>query len=400
LKKDEGAMMTILTQSDTVMPPVQATPLWWRCSYRSIAVQVAVLLCVGAILAFFAWNAMDSAERRNMELGLSFLGREAGFDIGETLIQYDPRQSFAKAMLVGLANTALASLVGLVFATLIGFMIGVGSLVRNRALRTVCTVYVDLFRNVPLLLQLYLWYSIATSLLPAPAEAINVVGIVISKAGIYLPTLHASLNSSSGAIVGTVALAAGIISYILLRRRGWRRSGVFLSLLIFLVAGGTTAFAMGGVTLDHPEWKRFRFVGGTKLSPEFVALTFGLSIYTAGFIAEIVRSGIQAVSKGQREAAEALGLSAVQTLRYILVPQAARVIIPPLTSQYLNLVKNSSLAVAIGYPDLVSIGNTTLNVTGRAIECIGIIMLVYLSVSLAISLAMNAYNKKLALQTR
>jgi len=385
-------------------PPVVAISetgsLWWNRRFRAWIPQALLILLVGAVVSFFAYNASLNIGRQKLSFGLDFLSREAGFGIGETFIEYSSQSSFARAFLTGLVNTIVVSAHALVLATVIGFAVGIGSLSTNQALRRVCLTYVALFRNVPLLLQLYLWYSIATGLLPTSAEAWGAFGVQISRVGVFLPMLHLQPTALSTVAGLAAAIAVGFAVW---RFIFDRRAGVvaFLAILAAALLAGTIALVVaGGASFELPVWQKFRFNGGIKFSPEFSALLVGLSIYSGSFIAEIVRTGILAVKKGQKEAAQALGLSPGQTMRYIVIPQASRVIIPPLTSQYLNLVKNSSLGVAIGYPDLVSIGNTTLNITGRAIECVAIMMAVYLSMSLAISAAMNVYNKKMALRTR
>lgn len=393
-----------MTMHEIHNPPIAATTgtgsFWWDRRFRSWVPQVLLLVLVGAVIWFFAYNASLNIGRQKLSFGLDFLLREAGFGIGETFIDYSSRSSFGRAFLTGLVNTIFVSAYALVLATVIGFVVGIGSLSANQALRRVCLTYVAIFRNVPLLLQLYLWYSIATGLLPTPGEAWGIFGLQISRVGVFLPMLQLQPTAPSIAFGLAAAALAGIAVWRFVFDRRTGRFGLIAIIAIALLAGIITLVATGGASFELPVWQRFRFSGGFKFSPEFAALLVGLSIYTGSFIAEIVRAGILAVKKGQKEAAQALGLSPGQTMRCIVIPQAARVIIPPLTSQYLNLVKNSSLGVAIGYPDLVSIGNTTLNITGRAIECVAFMMAVYLSLSLAISAAMNVYNKKMALRTR
>lgn len=374
--------------------------LWWDRRFRAWIPQVLLLAFLAAAIWFFAYNALSSFGRQKLSFGFDFLSREAGFGIGETLVAYNSQSTFAQAFLAGLVNTIYVSVCALVLATVIGFVVGIGSLSVNQAVRRVCLTYVAIFRNVPLLLQLYLWYSIATALLPDPTKAWGAFGIQISRVGVFIPAVHIQPTILS-IIAGVVA--AAVVGYAIWRYIFDRRVGVVGAALITfvsLLAGLVALLAAGGAYFEFPVWQKFRFAGGMKFSPEFTALLVGLSIYSGSFIAEIVRAGILAVKKGQKEAAQALGLTPWHTMRYIVIPQAARVIIPPLTSQYLNLVKNSSLGVAIGYPDLVSIGNTSLNITGRAIECVAIMMAVYLSLSLAISAAMNVYNNKMALRTR
>ena len=282
---------------------------------------------------------MANLEERRIASGFGFLQREAGFEIGESVfLRYSAANTYLGALLVGLTNTLAVAFIGIVLATGLGTFIGLCRLSRNFLVRNLAASYVEFIRNVPLLVQLFFWYAIITEGMPGPREALSPLpGVFLSNRGIFLPT--------------------------------------FTSV---------------------PELQGFNFVGGMSMTPEFAALLVGLAIYTAAFIAEIVRAGILAVDRGQTEAAHALGLSRPQTTRLIVLPQALRVIVPPLTGQYLNLVKNSTLAVAIGYPDLVSIANTTMNQTGQAIEGVAIIMAVYLTISLSISAFMNWYNAHVA----
>lgn len=374
--------------------------IWWNRRFRAAIQQAILILCLGAVVWFFASNAAVNIDRQKLNFGFDFLSREAGFGIGESLVAYSSQNSFAWAFVVGLANTVGVSLGALFLTTVIGFAVGIGSLSNNTAVRRVCLTYVAMFRNVPLLLQLYLWYSIATGLLPAPAGAWNVLGIYVSRVGVYLPVISFIPTPMSALASLVIAAAAGLGVWRFALHRSTSLLAVLSAVAVAAAAGTATMLLAGDAVIDVPVWEKFRFDGGMKFSPEFCALLLGLSVYTASFVAEIVRAGIVAVKKGQKEAAQALGLTPGQTMRHVIIPQAARVIIPPLTSQYLNLVKNSSLGVAIGYPDFVSIGNTTLNITGRAIECVAIMMAVYLALSLTISALMNLYNKKMALRTR
>lgn len=373
---------------------------WWDRRIRSAVSQgllVAAVVCAGA---YFVWNASGNLSRQNLSFGFGFLSREAGFGIGETVLEYSTQASFRWAFVVGLANTIVVSLHALVIATLLGFAVGIGSLSHNRSLRGVCLAFVAVFRNIPLLLQLYLWYSVLTGLLPPAAEAWTVLGIHITRVGIFLPTVHFEPTPFSLLAGGLVALAAGSALWRFGARADARGMAIVKVVVLSAIVGGMAMLFAGGGEIREPVWQKFRFDGGVKFSPEFSALLLGLAIYTASFIAEIVRAGILAVTKGQREAAYALGLTSGQTLRLVVIPQAARLIVPPLTSQYLNLVKNSSLGVAIGYPDLVSVANTTINISGRAVECVAIIMAVYLSLSLIISAAMNVYHRRIAIRER
>ncbi len=309
---------------------------------RSVAWQAGVLVAVAALLVAIAWQTAENLRLRGIASGFDYLWRAAGFEIAQGPVAYSARDTYARALLVGLINTLRVSIPGILFATSLGLLLGVARLSRIRIASTLATAYVEVFRNTPLLLQLFFWYALWQAL-PAPAEALRPVpGVWLCLRGLFLPAV---------------------------------------------------VWNAGRLALDVPELAGYGFRGGTSISPEFAALLTGLSTYTAAFIAEIVRGGILAVDSGQTEAAEALGLSRARTLRLVVLPQALRVIVPPTTSQFLNLAKNSSLAVGIGYPDLISVTGTTLNQTGQAIEALTLAMLVYLSISLAISLAMNLYNR-------
>ncbi|HEV8719084.1 MAG TPA: ABC transporter permease subunit [Candidatus Binatia bacterium] len=315
---------------------------------RSMVYQALVAAAITLTAWYLIANAMDNLLARRIASGFGFLSREAGFEIGETtLLFYDAGDTYLRAIAVGFLNTFRVASLAIIFSTVLGVLIGLARLSPNWLLAKLASAYVETLRNVPLIVQLFFWYSVITERLPAPAEALNPLpGIFLSNRGFAFPVL---------------------------------------------VPGAPIA-------LEHPVLSGFNFSGGGLLSPEFAALLLGLSLYTGAFIAEIVRAGILAVDRGQFEAAYSLGLSRRQVTRFIVLPQALRVVVPPISSQYLNCTKNSSLAVAIGYPDLVSIVNTTINQTGQAIEGIGIIMLVYLTISLTISGIMNWYNRRYALR--
>jgi len=308
---------------------------------RGLILQAALVAALAAAIGYLAWNTSQNLESRRIASGFSFLWREAGFEIGETaFFAYSAADSYLRALAVGLANTFRVAAIGIVLATLLGTLLGLARLAPNWLLARLAAAYVEVIRNVPLLVQLFFWYAIISEVLPGPRDALNPLpGVFLSNRGI--------------------------------------------------------AFPLPGST---PELTGFNFTGGASLSPEFAALLVGLVSYTAAFIAEIVRAGILSVPRGQFEAAESLGLGRRDAMRQVILPQALRLIVPPLTSQFLNLTKNSSLAVAIGYPDLVSIANTTMNQTGQAIEGIAIIMAVYLTISLSISAFMNWYNRRVALK--
>ena len=308
---------------------------------RGIGYQALALALVAGAAWYLISNTLANLEARRIASGFAFLQREAGFEIGQSFfLSYGAADSYLRALVVGVVNTLTVSLIGIVIATVLGTLVGLARLAPNLLLRMLAGAYVEFMRNVPLLVQLFFWYAIITEVLPHPRAALEPLpGVFLSNRGILLPSLEGA-----------------------------------------------------------PRLEGFNFVGGTAITPEFAALLAGLAVYTAAFIAEIVRAGILAIERGQWDAAQAMGLTRRESLRYVVIPQALRVVIPPLASQYLNLTKNSSLAVAIGYPDLVSIANTTMNQTGQAIEGIAIIMGVYLTISLSISAFMNWYNARISLR--
>jgi general L-amino acid transport system permease protein len=381
---------------------------FWRDSQkRALVFQIVVVVAVLAFLAFIFSNTLNNLDKRGIATGFGFLDRQAGFGILQSLIPFNETNTFGRAFIVGLLNTLLVSAIGIFFATLIGFLLGVARLSRNWLVSRLANVYVEIFRNIPLLLQILFWYFAILPLLPQPRQSMELAGSVfLNRRGLYLPAPVAE----PGLWAVGVALLAAVVGIVVLRRWARRRQDltgqpfpVFWTGLAMLVGLPGLVFLLMGSPLswDYPALKGFNFRGGFTVIPELAALALALSVYTAAFIAEIVRSGILAVSHGQTEAAYALGLRPSTTLRLVIIPQAMRVIIPQLTSQYLNLTKNSSLATAIGYPDLVAVfAGTTLNVTGQAVEIIGMTMGVYLLISLLISLFMNWYNKRMALVER
>lgn len=392
-------------QTPEVPAPRRRRLSWSDPGTRSLLYQAIVIGIVGFVAWYLISNTLYNLSARNISTGFGFLNREAGFAIGESPIAYTPADTYGRAIWVGLLNTLRVSVVGIVLATILGTIIGIARLSRNWLVSSVASVYVEVMRNIPLLLQLFFWYAIITENMPGPRQALEILpGVFLSNRGLKMPTLH---GDAIDWILG--GLAIGIVVVLVVAHWARKRQeatgqifplgSVSIGLLLALPLAG---WMLGGAELDVevPVLKGFNFVGGITLSPEFSALLLGLVVYTAAFIAEVVRSGIQAVGRGQWEAANALGLSRGRVLRLVILPQALRVIIPPMTSQYLNLTKNSSLAVAIGYPDIVSVVNTTLNQTGQAIEGILIIMAAYLTVSLSISIFMNWYNKRIALVER
>jgi len=370
----------------------------------SLALQAAVLVLVAAAVGWLAHTAADNLARQGIASGFDFLHSEAGFGILQSLVDYSEQSSYGRAFLVGLLNTLLVSAIGIVLATVLGFLLGVARLSPNFLVNRLAAVYVEAVRNVPLLLQLFFWYFAVLRALPAPRQGLQWGdSVFLNIRGLYLP--WPAWGGGAGWVAGAVLAALG--GWIVLARlsrarrersgRGWPAHRIGATLLVVLPAA-VAWLAGADVTIDRPALAGFNVRGGIALLPEFVALVVALSLYTAAFIAEIVRAGILAVDRGQSEAGSALGLRRGQVLRLVVIPQALRVIIPPLTSQYLNLTKNSSLAAAIAYPDLVSVfAGTVLNQTGQAIEVIAITMAVYLAISLAIALGMNWYNRATAL---
>ncbi|MCB1955096.1 MAG: amino acid ABC transporter permease [Rhodocyclaceae bacterium] len=374
---------------------------------RALVFQILAVLTVIAFFVYIVHNTLLNMEQRGISTGFGFLDRASGFAILQSLVPYSETSSYGRTFLVGLLNTILVSVLGIFFATLIGFLVGVLRLSKNWLVNRLAMVYIEIFRNIPLLLQIVFWYFAVAFNLPSPRQSLAFgEAVFLNNRGMYVPAPVFG-EGFSMTVAAFVAAAIGVVFLVRWARRRFEATGqtfhtvyaslallLGLPLLVFLVTGAPLHW-------DVPELKGFNFRGGLTIIPELFALTLALSIYTAAFIAETVRSGIQAVSHGQTEAASALGLSHARTLRLVIIPQAMRVIIPPLTSQYLNLTKNSSLAVAIGYPDLVAVfAGTTLNQTGQAVEIIAITMAVYLTLSLSISLFMNWYNAKMALRER
>lgn len=374
--------------------------------YRAIAYQVALCLVLGFLAYSAIQNMATNLARASIATGFAFWNHTAGFDISQTLIPYAPDVStYGRAFVVGLLNTLLVTVLGIIFATILGFVVGIARLSTNFLVARLAGSYVELVRNIPLLLQLLFWYNAVLKALPGVRDSLAVPGGgLVNNRGLFLPR-----PEIAGAEAVAIALLAGIaaaIVFLLLRGRLKRTvsgaTAAAVTALLVLVPPAVALFAGGGaIAFDYPEVGRFNIRGGIEILPEFVALLVGLVTYTASFIAEAVRAGLAAVPKGQTEAASALGLRRGAVLRLIVIPQAMRIIIPPLTNQYLNLTKNSTLAVAIGYPDLVQVfAGTVLNNTGQAVEVIVITMAVYLAISLATSLLMNWYNARIALVER
>jgi len=396
-----------VNKQDSAGPPASTTKPWNDPKVRSIFFQAVLLIAVVFSGMYIFGNTADNLERQGIATGFGFLGTTAGFGIITHLIDYSEASSYGRAFAVGLLNTLLVAFCGIIAATIIGVIVGIARLSKNWLVARMAMVYIETFRNIPLLLQIFFWYFAVLRALPSPKNSVNFAdGVFINNRGIYMP----SAIYEDGFSLVIWALLIAIIGVVVMARWAHKRRDqtgqqfhtvyasigllVGLPLLALIVAGFPLSW-------EIPALKGFNFVGGTVIIPEFVALWISLSIYTASFIAEIVRAGIQAVSHGQTEAAHALGIKAGPTLRLVILPQALRVIIPPLSSQYLNLTKNSSLATAIAYPEMVSVfTGTVLNQTGQAVEIISVTMGVYLSISLGISALMNWYNAKMALVER
>jgi len=387
--------------------PPKVSPIY-DPKIRSIAYQV--ILC--GIIVFLAWsavrNAADNLARAKISSGFGFWNQTAGFDISQTLIEYSAQAgTYGRAFWVGLLNTLLVAAIGVVLATFVGFLVGIARLSKNFLLAKLSAGYVEAIRNVPLLLQLLFWYNAVLKALPDMRDSWAIGGnIFLNNRGFFAP--YPIFGSAIGFVAAAFVVGViGSIAFAAWARKKQERTGVQspvgLVALGLIVGLPVIVFFLAGMpaTLEYPEKGRFNIRGGLEILPEFVALLIGLTLYTGAFIAEVVRAGIMAVSKGQTEAAGALGLRTGPTLKLVVIPQAMRVIIPPLTNQYLNLTKNSSLAVFVGYPDLVQIfTGTVLNQTGQAVEVVMITMAVYLSISLITSLVMNWYNSRIALVER
>jgi general L-amino acid transport system permease protein len=374
---------------------------------RAWLFQIIAVVAVVGIAIYLIHNTVTNLSNRGITSGFAFLDRAAGFGIVQHLVDYEQGDTYGRVFVVGLLNTLLVSALCIVFASFIGFFLGLARLSDNWLLRKLSTFYIETFRNIPPLLQIFFWYFAVLRNLPGPRQAVNAFDLLfLSNRGLYIPSpqIGEGVLAFIGAILLALIISAGLYRYNKMHqiktgqlRRTWPY-GLGLLILLPLLAHGLFGAALHW---DVPALRGFNFRGGMVLIPELAALTLALSVYTSAFIAEIIRAGIQSVPYGQHEAARSLGIPNPVTLRQVIIPQAMRVIIPPLTSQYLNIVKNSSLAAAIGYPDMVSLfAGTVLNQTGQAIETIAITMSVYLIISLTISLLMNIYNRRIALIER
>ncbi|MEJ2168718.1 MAG: ABC transporter permease subunit [Desulfobacterales bacterium] len=386
-------------------PPITPGALWHSAGFRGIIYQVLlVVLVIGTFIYLFS-NAQTAMEKRGISTGFDFLEQESGFAIGEGLLPSSPEDTYLRAFGIAILNTLKVSAVSVVFATIIGTLVGLGRLSSNWVIKRIASIYVELFRNTPQLVQIIFWYTLVTRL-PSPRRAFNpIAGVFLCNRGFIMPwPVGNSIHIWMAA--GFIAGCAGTYALGRWARSHWKRTGryvpVFWYGLGMIIGIPAVIWFLGGAPLDMevPRLSGFNFVGGVSLSPEFLGLAIGLSLYIASFIAEIVRSGIQSVEKGQIEAARAIGLRPGFIFRMVVFPQALRVMIPPAAAQYVSLVKNSSLGVAIGYPELFNVNNTITTLSGNTMECIGIMMAVYLAISFTIALIMNWYNRLVQIKER
>jgi general L-amino acid transport system permease protein len=400
--------MAIDQRADVISRPEPRLTSWFNdARVRGIAAQILFVVVIVALAVWIGTNTYSNLRRANIASGFGFFDNRAGFDISQTPIPYSMETTYGRAFLVGLLNTLIIAAVGIVFASIVGFILGIARLSRNWLIARLATVYIETLRNIPILLQLLFWYKAVLSVLPGPRGGYALpFGSNLSNRGLILPRVHFEAGFSATLIALLVAIVAVVALARWARKRQMatgRQFPTFRTALAILIGLPAIAFVAAGdpMVIEYPELRGFNFAGGFHIAPEFMALALGLVLYTATYIAEIVRSGILAVAHGQTEASRALGLHNGLVLRLVVIPQALRVIIPPLTSQYLNLIKNSSLAVAVGYPDLVSVfAGTVLNQTGQAVEVIFITMLVYLAISLVTSIFMNWFNSHVAVVER
>lgn len=385
--------------------PTKVSP-FYDPKLRSIVVQVAIVVLLVLGLWWISDNTIENLRRSNIPTGFEFLNSRSGFEIPDRLIDYSSESSYGRALLVGIVNTVRVAVLGIIVATIIGFVVGIGRLSSNWMIRKLATIYIEVFRNVPLLLVILFWYQGVLALLPNVRSSLALpFGSYLNNRGLYLPRLIWS--QGAWLIIAGLMIAIGLSWYVA-RRAHARQMATGQQLPVFwvsvalLIGLPLLGCVLAGfpMTVEFPQKGTFMLTGGLDVKPEFLSLLLALSFYTASFIAEIVRAGIQGVPKGQAEAYSSLGIRPGQGLRLVIIPQALRIIIPLLTSQYLNLTKNSSLAVAVGYADLYAVGGTILNQTGRAIEVVVIFMVVYLGLSILTSLVMNWFNVKLALRQR
>jgi len=387
-------------------PSSKAVPFYHDPKKRAILFQLFTMLMLALLAFYLLSNTLNNLEKQSIATGIGFLQKEAAFEIGESAIEYSAADTYGRALVVGFINTLIVSFIGIIITIVLGTLIGIARLSTNWLVSKLAAIYIEVLQDIPVLLQLFFWYAFFYNILPAPRQALSpITGVFLSNRGLVfaIPESHPVFK-----YMGLAAILACVVIYIL---RGWAgtrqaKTGqpfpVFKVSLAIFIGFPLLTWAFGGapMAMNVPALKGFNFKGGLNISPEFTALLLGLILYTAAYVAEVVRAGIQSVNKGQSEAAMSLGLRPGLVLNLVILPQALRVIIPPLTSQMLNLTKNSSLAVAIGYPDFVSVAGTTINQTGQAIEGVALMMIVYLTLSLLTSAFMNWYNKKTKLVER
>ncbi|MFT5726790.1 MAG: general L-amino acid transport system permease protein [Desulforhopalus sp.] len=381
-------------------------PFFRDPSKLAIFYQILTVLGVALLSYYLISNTLTNLERQSISTGFGFFEKEASFEIGESLIEYSAADSYGRALLVGFLNTLIVSFIGIILTVFLGTFIGIARLSSNWLVSKLSAAYIEFFQDIPILLQLFFWYAFFYEVLPSPRQALNPIGgVFLCNRGLIfgIPEWHTAF------LYSWIALVVGLVIIFFMKKWASKRQAatgllfptVKVSISILLGLPLLVWFVSGAPTdMSVPALKGFNFKGGITISPEFTALLLGLVLYTAAFVAEVVRAGIQSVSKGQTEAAMSIGLKPGHVLNLVILPQALRVIVPPLTSQLLNLTKNSSLAVAIGYPDFVSVAGTTINITGQAIEGVALIMIVYLIFSLSTSAYMNWYNKKIAIVER
>ncbi|MDP7511116.1 MAG: ABC transporter permease subunit [Dehalococcoidia bacterium] len=385
----------------------RGVPVWRDVRVLRWVAQIISVIVVLSFLFFAVSNVLDAADKRGLALGFDFLEEEAGFPIAESVIDYEESDFFRYAFLMGILNTIKVALLGIVLATVLGFFLGVARLSTNWLLRQIAGVYIEIFRNIPLLVQLFFWYFGVFLLLPTVRDSIHWPGpVYLSNRGIFMVWGHFSGSFAPWLLFVLAGFALAVLARVVLSRRQ-ERSGrprypnlAGGMVLVLVAAVGWVLMPESPLSREVPAFDRFNFKGSLRLTPEFLALLVGLVVYTSAFIAEVVRAGIQSVQRGQVEASRALGLSGMQSLRFVIIPQALRVIIPPLISQFLNLTKNSSLAIAIGYPDLFSIGRIMINQAGRAVPIFLMIMAAYLAMSLTYAIVGNIYNRLVRYEER
>lgn len=386
-------------------PPINLQGLWHNVGFRNFAYQLLVVGVIIGLAAYMVTNAQDAMQKRGISTGFGFLSEEAGFDIGEGLIAFESADTFLRAYGVAVLNTLKVSILGIIFATILGVLLGIARLSSNVLVTKISTAYVELFRNTPQLVQIIFWYTIIIKL-PPPKQALSLSDwAFLSNRGLIVPWVATNPTY----FWTMLAFVLACLSAVLIarwadasRRRTGRKIPVLWWNIVLIPGVPFLVWLFGGAPseLVLPKLQGFNFVGGVALSPEFLALLLGLSLYIAAFIAEIVRSGIQSVSRGQIEAAHAVCLSTGDSYRKVILPQALRVIVPPAAAQYVSLVKNSSLGVAIGYPELFNINNTIITLSGHTIEAIGMMMAIYLSISFTIAVIMNVYNRAVQIKER